>query len=286
MVTCFCCGPVRMGRRGLLAGLGASLVAAPAFSQQGPVSSAPSAAPPPPALVAELVAGNRILANEGVVDGFGHISVRHPDNPQRFLMARSMAPALVTAADIMEFDLDGNATEPATPARNPYLERFIHGGIYRVRPDVKSVVHSHSPGVIPFANVATPLRPMNHISAFLGVGVPPGGGVPVFEIRTVAGMSSDMLIRSDALGKALATRLGEAQVVLMRGHGSTVVGASIRHAVYRAIYTEVNAKMQAEAMQLGTPAYLNAGEAKAAMETNDRLVDRPWGLWMRRIEGK
>lgn len=280
MPSCLCCRPLLsrpvLSRRGFVATAfaAATATAGRAFAQAAPVASA---GPVPPAMLADLVTANHILSNEAVVDGFGHVSVRHPANPERFLLSRSLAPAVITQADIMEFDLDGTATETVSPARNPYLERFIHSAIYRARPDVMSVIHTHSPAVIPFANVKTPLKPMNHVAGFIGA------GAPVFEIRDTAGPASDMLISSQALGRALAAKLGTAHVVLMRGHGSTVAGQSIRHATYRAVYTEVNARMQAEAMKIGTPTFLNDAEAKAAMITNDRLVDRPWSVWVRKL---
>jgi HCOMODA/2-hydroxy-3-carboxy-muconic semialdehyde decarboxylase len=252
----------------------AAAAAWPALAQTGPAS----AGPPADALLDDLVAANRILYDQGVVDGFGHVSVRHDKTPDRYLLSRSMAPALVTRDDIIEYDLD---SAPATAqGRTSYLERFIHGEIYKARPDVVAIVHSHSPAVIPFADTAVPLRPMNHIAGFLG------GGVPVFEIRETAGAATDMLIRDPNLGHALATTLGGHSVALMRGHGSVAAAQSIRHVVFRAIYTEVNARMQADALKLGTPVYLSAEEANAAAKTNDALADRPWELWKRRAMGK
>src|SRR5215472_5649896 len=225
-----------------------------------------------------LVAANRILFDQGVVDGFGHVSARHDKDPGRYLLARSMAPALVTADDIMEFDLESTPIDQR--GRAVYLERFIHGEIYKARPDARAIVHSHSPAVLPYANTKAQLRPMNHIAGFLG------GGVPVFEIRDVAGPASNMLISSPALGHALAAALGSHPVALMRGHGSVAAAQSVRHVVFRAIYTEVNARMESEALRLGEPTFLNDAEAEAAMKTNDALVDRPWDLWKRRVSGK
>jgi HCOMODA/2-hydroxy-3-carboxy-muconic semialdehyde decarboxylase len=164
--------------------------------------------------------------------------------------------------------------------RTSYLERFIHGELYKVRPDVIAIVHSHSPAVIPFADTGVKLQPMNHIAGFLGT------GVPVFEIRDTAGPATDMLIRNASLGHALAAALGDHTVILMRGHGSVAAARSIRHVVFRAVYTEVNARMEAEALKLGTPIFLNAEEAAAAAKTNDALVDRPWELWKQRAMGK
>ena len=224
-----------------------------------------------PALVDELVDANHILFHQGVVDGFGHVSARDPRRSDRFLLARSMAPALVGAADIMRFDLDGNA---ARDDRAAYLERFIHAEIYRARPDAMAVVHSHSPCVIPFGVAkGMPLRAICHMSGFLGA------ATPVFEIRSAAGPASDLLIRSRALGAALADSLGASAVVLMRGHGSTAVGASLRQAVFRAVYTEVNARLQAEALRLGPVTYLTDEEAALASAANDGQINRAWELW-------
>src|SRR5689334_13006954 len=188
--------------------------------------------------IEDLVAANRILSQQGVVDGFGHVSARQEPDPARFLLARSMAPGLVTADDIMEFDLDGDALDPR--GRTLYVERFIHSEIYKAHPDIKAVVHSHSPSIIPFGTTNVPLRPIYHMSSFLGA------GVPVFEIREAGGAGTDMLIRDPALGAAVARKLGGSAVVLMRGHGNVVVGQSIEQVVFRAIYTEINAKLQAD----------------------------------------
>jgi HCOMODA/2-hydroxy-3-carboxy-muconic semialdehyde decarboxylase len=273
MAVCFCGLSHAIGRRFLLA----SAVAVAATAAHGETAPA-SAGPADPALIEDIVAANRILYDQGVVDGFGHVSARHDKDPNRYLLARSMAPALVTADDILEYDLDSVPVDPR--GRTSYLERFIHGAIYQARPDVRAVVHSHSPAVLPFANTKVALRPMNHISSFLG------GGVPVFEIRDTAGPATDMLIRTAALGHALAACLGPHPVALMRGHGSVAAAQSVRHVVFRAIYTEVNARMEAEALKLGTPEFLNAEEAAAATKTNDALVERPWALWKQRAMGK
>jgi ribulose-5-phosphate 4-epimerase/fuculose-1-phosphate aldolase len=231
-------------------------------------------------LIDDLVAANRILAREGVLDGFGHVSVRHRTDPVRFFLARSMAPGLVTADDLMEFDLDGNALDPR--GRSLYVERFIHSEIYKAHPNVEAVVHSHSPSIIPFGATAVPLRPIYHMSSFLGM------GAPVFEIREAGGPATDMLIRSPELGAALARRLDNSAVVLMRGHGNVVVGDSLPQVVFRAIYTEVNAKLQAEALRLGQGQveFLNAEEAANATDTNNKVLGRPWELWKRQALGR
>jgi ribulose-5-phosphate 4-epimerase/fuculose-1-phosphate aldolase len=239
-----------------------------------PQTPASSAAAPDPKLVEDLVYANRILFDQGVVDAFGHVSVRDDKDPSRFLLARSMAPALVTSADILEFDRNGEPIDAR--GRAVYLERFIHAAIYRARPDVKAIVHSHSPAIIPFGVTGTILRPIYHMSAFLGA------GVPIFEIRDAGGMT-DMLIRDNKLGDALAKSLGDKPVVLMRGHGSVAVGSSIRQVVFRAIYTEVNARLQAEAAKLGIINFLTPEEAAKAAVTNDSGGSRPWELWKARI---
>jgi HCOMODA/2-hydroxy-3-carboxy-muconic semialdehyde decarboxylase len=229
-----------------------------------------------PALVSDLVDANHILYHQRVVDGFGHVSVRHPNDPSRFLISRSMAPALVTAADILELDLDGSPVREGAPPS--YLERFIHSEIYRARPDVLAVVHSHSASVIPFGVVpGATLRPVSHMGGFIGE------GAPVFEIRQTGGPSTDMLVKTPELGSALAKALGPHSIVLMRGHGSTVVGRGVRQAVYRAIYAEANARLQADALRLGSPIYLTPGEAEGAARANDNNMDRAWNLWVREV---
>ena len=273
MSICLCRGPASLGRRGFLA-TAIAAAALPAFGQTPPASAGPADA----ALLDDLVAANRILYDQGVVDGFGHVSVRHDKDPTRYLLSRSMAPALVTRDDIIEYDLDSSPVD--ANGRTSYLERFIHGEIYKVRPDVIAIVHSHSPAVLPFADTTVTLKPMNHIAGFLGT------GAPVFEIRDTAGPASDMLIRNPGLGHALAASMGKHSILLMRGHGSVAAAQSIRHVVFRAVYTEVNARVQSEAMKLGTPTFLNAEEAAAAAKTNDGLVDRPWALWKQRAMGK
>lgn len=226
------------------------------------------------AIVEKLVVANRILARYGIVDGFGHVSVRMSAPEDGFLLSRSLAPATVKAGDILRFDLDGNAQDG--DSRTPYLERFIHGEIYRARPDVQSIVHNHSPSVIPFGATRKPLRPIYHMSGFIGA------ASAFFEIRD-AGGNTDMLVRDALLGAALARSLGDRTVVLMRGHGSTVVGASLEQAVYRAIYAEVNARLQTQARQLGEVTYLNAVEAAKAAAINDTQLPRVWELWAREI---
>jgi ribulose-5-phosphate 4-epimerase/fuculose-1-phosphate aldolase len=229
-----------------------------------------------PALVEDIVVGSRILADFGVVDGFGHVSARHPTNPNRFLMSRSLAPALVTADDIMEFDLDGNAVDAR--GRSVFLERFIHSEIYKARPDVMAVVHTHSLGVIPFTVSQVPLRPMYHNAAFLAA------GAPVWDIRKGFG-ETDMLVRDGARGKSLAATLGDKSVVLMRGHGDVTVGPSVPLAVFRAYYTDIDAKLQSQAIALGGGDinYLTPEEGAKADTVNLAVLDRVWNLWKLRV---
>lgn len=232
-----------------------------------------------PMFIEDLVAANRILVDQGVLDGYGHVSVRHDRDPNRYLMSRSIAPELVTAGDVMEYDLDSNPVDAR--GRSSYIERFIHGEIYKVRPDVKAVVHSHSPSLIPFGVTAVPLRPVYHMSAFLWA------GAPVFDIRTASGQDTDMLVRTPALGRALAQRLGSAPLVLMRGHGVAVIGGSLQQAVFRSVYTELNARLQAQAMALGgAVTYLDPEEARKAEATLLGTLGRPWELWKRKALGR
>ncbi len=227
-------------------------------------------------LIDDLVSANHILFKEGVVDGFGHVSVRDERDPERFLLSRSIAPATVTARDVMEFGMDGEPLDAR--GRKPYLERTIHSEIYRSRPDVMAVVHSHSPALIPFGITGTPLKPVFHMSGFLG------HSTPIFEIREAGGPATDLLIRDRKLGAALARTLGAAPFALMRGHGSVAVGATLKQVVYRAIYAEVNARLQAEALRLGAINYLNDAEAANASRTMDGVIDRPWELWKKRVK--
>ena len=228
------------------------------------------------AVLEDIAIANRILAHQGVVDAFGHVSLRHPSRPDRYLLARNMAPGSVTADDIIEFDIDSNPVNAS--GRGIYLERFIHGEIYRARPDVHSVAHSHSPSVVPFSVVpSVPLRCICHMSGFLGT------RVPNFDIRSCAGDATSLLITSREIGRVLAETLGEGFAVLMRGHGSTVCAKSLKLAVYRAVYTEVNAKIQAQAQQIGPVEFMTAGEAAAAMASTESQVDRPWNLWKQAV---
>ena len=231
-------------------------------------------APAPDDLIADLVAGNRILAMENVLDAMGHISVRHPSRPDRFLLARSMPPELVTAADILELDFDANPVNGG--GRASYLERFIHSEIYRVRRDVNAIVHCHAPSLIPFADSDVPLRAMYHMAAFIA------DGVPVFDIRQAAGMT-DLLVRDAKLGKALAASLGNKSVALMRHHGAVVVATSIPNVVGRSVYLDLNARVQIQTMSLGGKfTFVDPAEAKLRMSDPNEYA-RAWELWKRKV---
>jgi len=224
--------------------------------------------------VRDLVLANRILYRMGVLDAYGHVSARHPHDPGQFLLSRNLAPALVTQDDILAFGLDG---EPVVPATAPlYLERFIHSEMYRSRPDVMAVVHSHSPSVIPFGVTPEPLRPIYHMSAFLSP------STPVFEIREKFGDATNLLITDSEMGAAVAEAIGASAVVLLRGHGNVVVAPTLRLAVFRAIYTEQNAQLQIDALRMGRRkiTYLSQGEAAAVTSVASKLIDRTWDLWV------
>ena len=223
----------------------------------------------------DLAAASRILADQGVFDAAGHVSMRHPANPERFLMSRSLAPALVTADDIMEFTLD---CEPCDArGRTAFIERYLHGEIYRGRPDVMGVAHGHSPAVVPFGLVSTPMRATYHNAAFLA------SGVPVFDIRDTFG-ATDIVINSSARGAALARALADKAVVLLRAHGFVAVGPSLQVAVFRAIFTEVSARVQLQAEALGGPlAALDDEEGRKADAINVATVGRSWEFWKRRV---
>ncbi|MEO8007233.1 MAG: class II aldolase/adducin family protein [Betaproteobacteria bacterium] len=227
-------------------------------------------------LIEDLVAANRILAALEIVDGYGHVSVRHDKNPKRYLIARSIAPELVGANDILELDLDSKPV--ASGSAKMYLERFIHGEIYKIRPEVKAIVHNHAAAVIPFGTSTVALRPLYHMAGFIG------RGVPIFDIRNVAG-DTDMLVKTPELGAALARTLGDKPAALMRGHGAVVVGDSLPQAVGRSYYLQMDAKLQAQAMALGGDiTYLNSEEARNAEGYGG--YERAWDLWKRKAMGK
>jgi len=241
------------------------------------IDSPNSGGPVDPALIADLAAAARILAAQGVMDGFGHVSLRHPHAPNRYFMARSIAPALVTPADIIEYDLDSNPCN--ANGRGSFLERFIHGEIYKARPDIMSVVHSHSPSVIPFGLVNVPMQAMFHNAAFLAA------GVPVFDIREKFG-TTDMLIGNNAKGVALAEVMGKKDIAMMRAHGSVACGPTLQTAVFRAVYTEVNARVQHWTLALsgGAPvAALDGEEGLLADAVNQTAGMRAWDLWRSQV---
>lgn len=251
-------------RRAFVTG-GAILVTRPAVALLGS---------PDPTLVEDLVAANRILVNEGILDTLGHVSARHDRDPNRYLLSQSRAPELVTADDIMEYDLDSNPVDPTD--RPMVLERFIHGEIYRLRPDVKAVCHNHAPSLIPFGVTDVPLRPIFQSAAFVM------DGVPVFEIRKAGGMT-DMLIRNGALGRALAETLANKNALLMRGHGAVVVGPSLPLLVRRSINLDKNAQFQTQAMALGgNITYLDPEEARLILAREDAGLERSWELWKKK----
>ncbi len=239
-------------------------------------TSAPrSASPADPAAIDDLVAANRILADQGVLDGYGHVSIRHPAAADRYLLSRSRSPAIISAEDIMEFDLDSNPVDQQR--RLMYIERYIHGEIYKARPDVNAIVHSHSPTVIPFSVSTVKLKPICHMSAFLK------HDVPNFEIRDCDGMT-DLLVRNAKHGQGLASALGANNVALMRGHGNVCVGPDVMTAVYRAVYTEVNARLQAQAIALGGEIkFLAPEECELITGRRDTNYQRPWAMWKSRI---
>jgi len=226
-----------------------------------------------PALLDDLVAGSLILAQHEVLDAYGHVSARSDKRPDRYIMSRSLAPALVTAADLVEYDLE---SEPVADKRKGFIERYIHSEIYRSRPEVMAVVHSHSASVIPFGATRTKLRPIYHMGSFLW------SGTPVFEIRNEK-PDNDLLIRDRPLGKALARTLAKCNCVLMRGHGMTVIGDSVPEAVFRAIYTEMNARLQLQATQLEGPIeFLSDEEGRRSTAANRGTLERPWELWKKK----
>jgi HCOMODA/2-hydroxy-3-carboxy-muconic semialdehyde decarboxylase len=239
-----------------------------ALKSEGPVA---------PELLGDLAAASRILAAQGVVDGFGHVSMRHPQAPNRYLMARSIAPALVTPGDIIEYDLDSNPCN--ANGRGSFLERFIHGEIYKARPDMMSVVHSHSPSVIPFGLVGVPMQAMFHNGAFIAA------GVPVFDIRDRFG-ATDMLVSNGVKGVALAEVMGGRDIVLMRAHGAVACGPTLQTAVFRAVYTEVNARIQHWTLALGggaPMAALDGEEGRLADAINRTAGMRAWDLWRTQV---
>lgn len=222
-----------------------------------------------------LVIANRILAHEGVVDAFGHVSARHPDRPDRYLLSCSRSPALVSAEDIMEFDLSSDVI--GTDARKPYLERFIHGAIYEARPDIQAVVHSHAHELIPFGVTATPIRPLIHVAGAIGA------HVPVWDIAEGFGDTS-LLVTNTAVARDLAVKLGNNTAALMRGHGAVVTGSSVRNAVLTSIYMSVNASLDLQSRALGDVKYLSAGEIEKTVAAllDEAPAARAWEYFEKR----
>ena len=230
--------------------------------------------------IADLAAASRVLFNQGVVDGYGHVSMRHPHAPDRFLMSRAMAPASVTPADIIEYDLDSNPCN--ANGRSSFYERFIHGEIYRARPDITCVVHSHSPSIIPFGLVDVPMQAMFHNAAFIAA------GVPVFDIRVKFG-ATNMLCGDTPKAAALVEILGDQDIVLMRAHGVVASGPTLQLAVFRAVYTEINARIQHWTMALGRgapPAALDAEEGRLADVVNETAAMRAWDFWRGQVRSQ
>jgi len=228
-------------------------------------------------LRAMLVTANHILAHEGVVDAFGHVSARHPENPQRYLLSCSRSPALVSADDIMELDLASNVIGPDT--RSPYLERFIHGAIYDARPDVHAIIHSHAHELIPFGVTRTPIRPLIHVAGAIGA------TVPVWDIAERFGDTS-LLVTNNDVACDLATTLGQSTVALMRGHGAVVTGSSVRNAVLTAIYLSVNASLDLQSRALGEVKYLSAGEIEKTVAAllGEAPAARAWEFFEKRSQ--
>ena len=224
----------------------------------------------------ELVTANRILAREGVLDSFGHVSIRSPNDPRRYVMSRARAPELIELADLMEFTLDGVAIDPR--GRKPYAERFIHGAIFEARPEVLAVVHNHSPSVIPFGATHTPIRPMMHMCA------PIGDAVPIWDSRDHFG-DTTLLVVNMEMGRDLVKTLDQGTTALMRGHGCVVTGRSLREAVFTSVYLEINAGLQTKAMSMGEITFLSAGEVKLITEARSGFTfERAWESWCRRVD--
>jgi len=225
----------------------------------------------------DLVTANRILAHHDVVDSFGHVSVRHPERPDHFLLSRARAPNCIERDDIMEFTLEGKVVGPE-PGK-PYSERFIHGALYEARPEIMAVVHNHSPNVVPFTVVKKQC-----FCAIMHMAAPVGRDVPNWDIRDKFGDATNLLVTNMDMGRDLAKSLGSRTVALMRGHGCVVVGKSLREVVFTSIYTEINAQMLGKAVALGEVTYLSDGEIAA--NTKGRAgftLERGWENWCREV---
>ena len=222
----------------------------------------------------ELVTANRILARERVVDSFGHISIRHPHDPECYFLSRSRAPECIETDDLMEFTLEGEAVDPK--GRDPYAERAIHGSVYEARPEITAVVHNHSPNVIPYGVTGGGLKPIFHMGAGMGA------DVPVWDSRTKFG-DTTLLVTTMDMGRDLAAMLGDKRAALMRGHGCVVVGKSVREVVFSSIYLEINAELQFKASTLGEITFLSDGEIDAILQRRGPYTyERAWESWARR----
>lgn len=222
----------------------------------------------------DLILATRILVNERILDGFGHVSIRNPKQSDHYFMTCDNLGGTDSESCIVELNLDSKPCNPNESRLS--LERFIHGEIYRARPDINAIVHTHSPALIPFGVSKTPLQPLYHMCGFLAE------GTPVFDIQLKHGMTN-MLVQSNELGRSLASSLGKSAVVLMRGHGATIVGSSVKEAVYRAIYVTINASLQPIAMQLGEPKFLDYEEAVKTDELHRAVLNRSWDYWKSRL---
>ena len=224
--------------------------------------------------IADLVTAYKILLNEGVLDSFGHVSVRSAIDPSRFLMPYALPPSLVTADEIVEYSIaDSQPIDPR--GRKVNGERYIHGEVYKARPDVQAVIHSHSQAVIPFSVAGVALRPVVVQAGFLPL------ETPNFEIRDARGNERGMQVTTAARGDALARTLGKAPVALMRGHGDVVVGNSVRQATVYAVYTDINARMQAASLALsGKIVSMSEPELLDASEFD---ISRPWENFRQKI---
>jgi ribulose-5-phosphate 4-epimerase/fuculose-1-phosphate aldolase len=224
----------------------------------------------------ELAVANRILAQEGVIDAFGHVSVRHPGDAGRYFLARARSPELVSPRDIFEFDLDSQPVEPVTVPL--YAERVIHGEIFKARPDVMAICHHHAPAVMPFCVSGDPIVPVFHLGAAMGA------VAPFWDSRDEFG-DTNLLVATPAQGASLARALGKHSVVLMRRHGATVVGASLREAIFRVIYSCDNAHYLSEAKRLGDFSPLTHGEIEMAQALYQlpAVHGRAWEYWTMRL---
>ena len=232
--------------------------------------------------LADLVAANRILGHEGILDAFGHVTIRHPEDPTHFFMSRARAPELIERSDILEFTLDGTPIDPDGPAA--YIERFIHGAIYEARPDVLAVCHNHTASILPFSIAVTPqLRAVVHLAGFMG------GPVPIWDIAQDFGEDTDMLVRTIEQGRSLARVLGDGRIALMRGHGSVVVATDVIQLAANAVAMDKNARVQLDATRLGDFVPLHDGEVARILErtstprTGTVADSRDWELWKRRV---